>query len=168
MPTQATLCYLLFIATVISASTPTSPTEKLTHLHFYFHEVDSGPNSTVVTSATLHHNTTFGDINLFDNTLRVGPQPDSTLIGGAQGMGVHAALDGSQGLTAINFFFTAGEYNGSSLATLGVIKKSGPSDRNIIGGTGKFRFARGYMLSKLVNSTATTIVVEFDMYIMHF
>lgn len=83
-------------------------------------------------------------------------------------MGVHAALDGSQGLTAINFFFTATEYNGSSLATLGMIKASGPSDRCIVGGTGKFRFARGYMLSKLVNSTATSIVVEFDMYIMHF
>ncbi|KAJ4776156.1 Dirigent protein [Rhynchospora pubera] len=171
MSTKATLALcLLFIATLslITTSRPDSPKEKLTHLHFYFLEVESGPNATVVTSITLHRNTTFGDINVFDNTLRVGPQPDSALIGGAQGMGVHAALDGSQGLTAINFFFTAGEYNGSSLATLGVIKASGPSERSIVGGTGKFRFARGYMLSKLVNSTATSLVVEFDMYFTHF
>ncbi|KAJ4802277.1 Dirigent protein [Rhynchospora pubera] len=169
MSTKATLALcLLFIATLITTSKPDSPKEKLTHLHFYFHEVESGPNATLVTSITLHRNTTFGDINVFDNTLRVGPQPDSALIGGAQGMGVHAALDGSQGLAAINFFFTAGEYNGSSLATLGVIKASGPSERSIVGGTGKFRFARGYMLSKLVNSTATSLVVEFDMYFTHF
>ncbi|KAJ3681444.1 hypothetical protein LUZ60_015933 [Juncus effusus] len=171
MSTPSSFLSLFLIATMIipAISTPVSPEEKSTHLHFFFHEIESGPNTTVVKSATLNLNSTFGDINVFDNTLRTGPQPDSPLIGRAQGMGVHAAQDGSQGLTIINFFFTAGDYKDSSLATLGVIKASGPSDRNIVGGTGKFRFARGYMVSKLVNSssTATSIVVEFDMYLLH-
>jgi Dirigent-like protein len=84
MSIQASLHLLLFAAALINLAMPTSPKEKLTHLHFYFHEVDSGPSATVVASVTLHRSSTFGDINLFDNTLRVGPEPDSALLGGAQ------------------------------------------------------------------------------------
>ncbi|KAJ3681443.1 hypothetical protein LUZ60_015932 [Juncus effusus] len=168
MSTLSVLLSLLFLSMITTAiPTNISPKEESTHLHFYFHEIFAGPNATLVKSATLNLNSTFGDINVFDNALRTGPQPDSALIGRAQGIGVHAAQDGSQGLAIINFIFTAGEYKDSSLSTMGVLKASGQSDRNIVGGTGKFRFARGYMLSKLVDSTATSLVVVFDMYFMH-
>lgn len=102
---------------------------------------------------------------MFDNALREGPDPASRLIGRAQGFAVHASLDESGGLTAINFVFSDyGEYSGSALATLGHISALGPSERSIVGGTGKLRFARGYMSSKLISSTDTSIVVVFDMY----
>jgi hypothetical protein len=109
---------------------------------------------------------TFGDLNVFDNALREGPDPAaSRLIGRAQGIGVHASLDESGGLTAINFVFSDyGEFSGSTLATMGHFTVSGPSERSIVGGTGKLRFARGYMTSKLLSSTDTSIVVVFDMY----
>ncbi|CAD6261854.1 unnamed protein product [Miscanthus lutarioriparius] len=141
--------------------------EKLTHLHFYFHEVNAGaPNATVVNVASLHKNTsTFGDLNVFDNALREGPDPASRLIGRAQGIGVHASLDESGGLTTIDFVFSDyGKYSGSTLATQGHFIVSGPSERSIVGGTGKLQFARGYMISKLLSSTDTSIVVVFDMY----
>jgi hypothetical protein len=165
--------------------------EKLTHLHFYFHEVNAGaPNATVVNVASLHkyapssgaahacifhpvlkpldpcrNASTFGDLNVFDNALREGPDPASRLIGRAQGIGVHASLDESGGLTAIDFVFSDyGKYSGSTLATIGHFTVSGSSERSIVGGTGKLRFARGYLTSKLLSSTDTSIVVVFDMY----
>ncbi|KAG8066612.1 hypothetical protein GUJ93_ZPchr0004g40401 [Zizania palustris] len=153
------LCLLLIICHAADA--------ELTHLHFYFHEIDAGtPNATVVNIASLHRNSsTFGDVNVFDNALREGSDPASRLIGRAQGLAVHASLDESGGLTAINFVFSDyGAYSGSTLATLGHISASGPSERSIVGGTGELRFARGYMSSRLLSSTDTSIVVVFDMY----
>ncbi|XP_037456460.1 pterocarpan synthase 1-like [Triticum dicoccoides] len=137
------------------------------HLHFYFHEVNAGtPNATVLNVASLHRNSsTFGDLNVFDNALRAGPDPASRLVGRAQGLALHASLDESGGLTAITFAFSDyGAYSGTTLATLGHIGVSGPAERSIVGGTGKLRFARGYMVSSLLSSTDTSIVVVFDMY----
>ncbi|BAS91514.1 dirigent protein 2 [Oryza sativa Japonica Group] len=154
------LCLLpIIVCSVVDA--------ELTHLHFYFHEVDAGtPNATVVNVASLHRNSsTFGDVNVLDNALREGPDPASRLIGRAHGLAVHASLDETGGLTAINFVFSDyGAYSGSTLATQGHFITTGPSERSIVGGTGKLRFARGYMTSKLLSSTDTAIVVVFDMY----
>ncbi|AQK47016.1 Disease resistance response protein-like [Zea mays] len=151
---------------------------KLTHLHLYFHEVDAGaPNATIVNVSSLHillrawwlwlprqagarRRSPFGDVNVFDNELREGPDPASRLIGRAQGFAVNASLDGSSILSAIDFVFS-----GSTLTTQGQFDPAGgPSERSIVGGTGKLRFARGYMTSRLLSSTNTTIVVVFDMY----
>ncbi|CAN6236584.1 unnamed protein product [Urochloa humidicola] len=156
---------VLLLACCVAASAAAD--EALTHLHFYFHEVNAGaPNATVVNVASLHRNaSTFGDVNVFDNALREGPDPASRLIGRAQGVAVHASLDESGGLTAIDFVFSDyGDYSGSTLATLGHLSVSGPSERSIVCGTGRLRFARGYMTSKLLSSTDTSIVVVFDMY----
>ena len=117
---------LLLLACSVAAD------EALTHLHFYFHEVDGGvPNATVVNVASLHRNaSTFGDLNVSDNAQREGPDPASRLVGRAQGIGV------SGGLMAIVFAFSDyGEYSGSTLATLGHLTVSGPSERSIVGGT---------------------------------
>nr|CAB3461084.1 unnamed protein product [Digitaria exilis] len=165
----AARCPFLVLALLLACSCATKSTDgDLIHLHFYFHEVDAGtPNATVVNVASLHSKnaSTFGDVNVFDNALREGPDPSSRLIGRAQGLAAHASLDESGGLTAIDFVFSDyGEYSGSTLATLGRISASGPSERSIIGGTGRLRFARGYMTSRLLRSTDTTIVVVFDMY----
>lgn len=163
----AARCSLLTLSVLLILGAAAAADEELTHLHFYFHEVDAGtPNATVVNVASLHRNSsTFGDVNVFDNALREGPDPSSRLIGRAQGLAAHASLDESGGLTSINFVFSDdGEYSGSTLATLGHISVSGPSERSIVGGTGKLRFARGYMVSKLLSSTDTSIVVVFDMY----
>ncbi|KAM0891780.1 hypothetical protein ACQ4PT_026163 [Festuca glaucescens] len=139
---------------------------QATHLRFYVHEVDVGTNATVVNVASLHRNSSkFGDVNVFDNMVREGPDPASRLIGRAQGLAVHASLDGRSGLVAINFVFSDyGGYSGSALTTQGPMGESGVWEQSIVGGTGKLRFARGYMVSDLVASTNTSIVVVFDCY----
>ncbi|RZR99565.1 hypothetical protein BHM03_00029132 [Ensete ventricosum] len=147
-----------------------SADDKFTHLHFYFHEKDSGPNATLVTAVEPPKNSTtsFGSIVVYDNVLRERDDPASALIGRAQGIGAITALDGGSGLAAMNLVFTAGEYNGSTLALLGRFVAGAVSERGIVGGTGRFRLARGYSLSKVVSSTTAAVVAEFDVYIPGF
>nr|CAE03596.1 OSJNBa0087O24.19 [Oryza sativa Japonica Group] len=169
------LCLLpIIVCSVVDA--------ELTHLHFYFHEVDAGtPNATVVNVASLHRVCTTCVMAYVQHVLqelvdvrrreRVGQR-----AAGGAGPGVAADREGARPrgarvagrdgrLTAINFVFSDyGAYSGSTLATQGHFITTGPSERSIVGGTGKLRFARGYMTSKLLSSTDTAIVVVFDMY----
>ncbi|KAF8769192.1 hypothetical protein HU200_006695 [Digitaria exilis] len=164
---SSSVALMMLLITCCAVAAAAGDDHELTHLHFYFHEVNAGePNASVVNVASLHKNgSTFGDVNVFDSALREGPSPASRLIGRAQGIGVHASLDESGGLTATDIVFSDyGEYSGSTLSTTGHFNVSGPSERSIVGGTGKLRFARGYMISELLSSTDTGIVVVFDLY----
>ncbi|URE32737.1 disease resistance response protein 206 [Musa troglodytarum] len=93
----------------------------------------------------------------------------SKLIGRAQGLSAQASLDGTALLTAINFVFTEGKYNGSSLAILGrFVPDVSGTERSIVGGTGKFRMARGYTVGNVYIWTASYFVLELDAYIVHY
>jgi Dirigent-like protein len=56
---------------------------KKDHLHFYFHEILSGPNATVLVSVMAPNSTSFtrGAISVIDDMLREGQDDNSTLIG---------------------------------------------------------------------------------------
>jgi Dirigent-like protein len=53
------------------------------HLHFYFHEIITGPNSTILRSVPAPNSTEFthGAIAVIDDMLREGKDDNSTLIG---------------------------------------------------------------------------------------
>ncbi|WVZ87600.1 hypothetical protein U9M48_034211 [Paspalum notatum var. saurae] len=105
---------------------------------------------------------TFGNLKVFDNALREGADPSSTLIGRARGLGVFASLDNSGGVTTIEFVFSNyGNYSGSTLATLGHLAFPG-SERSIVGGTGVLRFARGYFTTEIISSTSDYLVALID------
>ncbi|XP_065009011.1 dirigent protein 2-like [Musa acuminata AAA Group] len=144
--------------------------QKTTHLHFYFHETVRGPDATSIVVASLHKNSsTFGDIHVFDNALRESADPSSKLIGRAQGLATSSSLTDLSALTAINLVFTAGELNGSTLSLFGRVEGvTGPDDRSIVGGSGLFRLARGFALSRTVNISSTGYIVEFDVYVKHY
>ncbi|URE32744.1 disease resistance response protein 206 [Musa troglodytarum] len=120
----------------------------MTHLHFFFHGRFAGPNATAVlvavppgTNATFN---TFGAVIVLDDPLRDGPEASSKLIGKAQGLTAQASQEGTYLLMVVNFVFKAGKYNGSSLAILGrFVPDVSGTERSIVGGTGKFRMARG-------------------------
>ncbi|KAJ3697444.1 hypothetical protein LUZ61_001149 [Rhynchospora tenuis] len=140
---------------------------KKTYLHFYLHEILSGPNATVLTVVNPSNNTTsltFGAIAVFDDMLREGPDDNSTLIGRAQGLVGAVGRDGSLE-TMINFVFTEGKYNGSTLALYGRVVLGVTIERPVIGGTGMFRMATGYSLAKPIVASATKLVYEFDVYV---
>ncbi|XP_042400202.1 dirigent protein 22-like [Zingiber officinale] len=139
---------------------------RFLHLNFYLHEINPGvPNSTMIFVVNEHRSSGFGSVLIFDNVFRVGVQPDSPLLGREQGLGVGSNLQVYSGITALEFIFTTGRYNGSSFAVFGTVTGGAISDRTIIGGTGRFRMARGYILGRVAATTNTTTTWEMNAYI---
>ncbi|KAJ4805426.1 Dirigent protein [Rhynchospora pubera] len=141
---------------------------EMTHLHFYFHEILSGPNATVLTVVNPSNNTslTFGKIVVVDDLLLEGLDENSKLIGRAQGLVGAVGKDGSLE-TLLNFVFTEGKYNGSTISIYGRVEIGVTIERPVVGGTGMFRMTTGYTLAKPVVFTATKVVNEFDVYLWH-
>ncbi|KAL2490023.1 Dirigent protein 23 [Forsythia ovata] len=87
--------------------------EKLNKLHFYFHDTISGKNPTAVKVAesniTSQSPTFFGIVSIADDPLTVGPEPDSKIVGRAQGMYCLASLEELGLLMTFNFVFSDGE-----------------------------------------------------------
>ncbi|KAG6539003.1 hypothetical protein ZIOFF_004155 [Zingiber officinale] len=146
------LLLFLFVAAVAAAS---SNPNGYMHLRFYNHEriLGSGPSATVVYAVQRRDSNSgagFGNVIVYDNLLRSGVETDSPIVGRNQGMGVGSSLAENSGLTNFQLVFTAGKYNGSSLALQGLFPVAPLGtvfERAITGGTGKFRLARGYLLT---------------------
>ncbi|XP_047065589.1 dirigent protein 7-like [Lolium rigidum] len=148
--------------------------EKLKHIHLYMHETFSGENATegAMLPSPFGANATFGSVGVFDNELRTGRTRDSPLVARYQGIIVATgvakgpALEGRMSVASI--LFIAGEYNGSKLSLEGpMIGFQGTAERSIVGGSGKFRMARGYYLLKLLGLTSpNSAVSEIDFYVL--
>ncbi|KAJ9559198.1 hypothetical protein OSB04_013812 [Centaurea solstitialis] len=145
--------------------------EKISHLHFYFHNIASGDHPTAVevvkAPATNTSDSFFGFVVMIDDPLTVGPERTSKIVGRAQGLYASADLDELGFLMVLNYVFVEGKYNGSTLSILGrnqII--STMREMPIVGGTGIFRFARGYALAKthFVNMSNRDAIVEYNMF----
>ncbi|XP_057964019.1 dirigent protein 23-like [Malania oleifera] len=148
---------------------------KASNLHFYFHDIVSGENQTAVKVAqstiTDKSVTLFGLIMMFDDPLTVGPEPSSELVGRAQGIYGSTGIDQLGLLMTMNLFFTDGKYNGSTLAVVGRNVVMTPlREMPVVGGTGVFRFARGFATAKTYYRNLTTgdAVVEFNVMVLHY
>ncbi|KAI9077324.1 hypothetical protein K1719_040768 [Acacia pycnantha] len=179
---------LIFLFTYLAAAKPTgfsrilSPSslglrkEKLTHLHFYFHDIVSGQNLTAVKVAealmTNTSSTGFGKVSVADEPLTTGPELGSKLVGRAQGIYASAAQDETALLMVLNFVFTEGKYNGSYLSLLArnPISSMGLREMPIVGGSGLFRFARGFAQAKtyIFDLKTSNAVVEYNIYVLHY
>ncbi|KAJ1433004.1 Dirigent protein [Sesbania bispinosa] len=149
--------------------------EKLSHLHFYFHDILSGTKPTAVKVAeaqmTNTSSTLFGLVTMADDPLTVGPEPDSKLVGKAQGIYGSAGQHELGLLMVMNLAFTDGKYNGSTLSLLGRnMPLSTVREMPIVGGSGAFRFARGYALAKThtIDLKTGDAVVEYNVYVFHY
>ncbi|KVH90595.1 Plant disease resistance response protein [Cynara cardunculus var. scolymus] len=150
--------------------------EKLSHFRFYFHDIVSGPTPTAIriVEATRTNRTAatgFGDISMIDNPLTIGPERTSRLVGRAQGMYTSASLNEMGLLMAMNFVFVEGKYNGSTLSILGRNPvMSTVREMPVVGGSGLFRFSRGYVLASTYsfNMSNGDAVVEFNAYVLHY
>ncbi|XP_059651162.1 dirigent protein 23-like [Cornus florida] len=151
--------------------------QKLSHktkLHFYFHDIVSGKNPTAMRVAQSNiidkSPTFFGLVIMADDPLTAGPEPTSEIIGRAQGLHGVAALDEFSLLMTMNFHFTNGKYNGSTLAVLGrnqVLNLY--REMSIVGGSGVFRLARGIATAKThsFNITSGDAIVEYNVIVLH-
>nr|WFV34445.1 dirigent [Lilium regale] len=160
---------LLLLLLAATTSFAVLATAKKTQLQFYVHVINSGPNATTAVVAGLNKTSSaFGNIDVYDNILRVGTDPSSAIIGRIQGIDAQASL-GSPAVTAVyNFVFTGGAYNGSTLGMMGYHIMSQPTwEQSVIAGTGQFRLARGYAIAQLVSYTPAYIVINFNAYVLH-
>ncbi|GAB4835131.1 Dirigent protein 19 [Ancistrocladus abbreviatus] len=147
--------------------------EKLTQFRAYWHDVVSGrnPTSVPVINPPMNTSTFFGGMSMIDNALTEGPEMSSKLIGRAQGFYASASQEEVGLLMAMNFAFMEGKYNGSTITVLGrntVFSKV--REMPVIGGTGLFRFARGYVQARTHSLDLNTgdATVEYTCYVMHY
>ncbi|XP_042400822.1 pterocarpan synthase 1-like [Zingiber officinale] len=153
-------------------STASGDEYQYQHLHLHLHERNLGaPNGTMVYAVELRreapYGNGFGNIIVFDNVLRETAEPASPAIGMEQGFGVGSSLAQNSGLTMLELVFTAGRYGRSSLSVFGTLRSTeGASERAIVGGSGEFRLARGYVLSRVGGGTNETLIWELDAYIL--
>ncbi|XP_061358465.1 dirigent protein 16-like [Gastrolobium bilobum] len=86
----------------------------------------------------------FGTITVIDDILTSQPELGSQIIGKAQGVYVASSADGTRQMMAFTALFEGGEY-GDSLNFYGLYKiGSTMSQLSVIGGTGKFKNAKGF------------------------
>ncbi|KAI9152943.1 hypothetical protein LWI28_003380 [Acer negundo] len=159
----------------ISPSSLGHKKEKLTHLHFYFHDIITAKNPTAVQVAeaamTNTSSTLFGAVFILDDPLTVAPELTSKMVGRAQGIYASASQSDLGLLMVLNFAFTEGKFNGSNLSVLGRNAVfSGIREMPIVGGSGVFRFSRGYVQAKTHTFDIKTgnAVVEYNVYVFHY
>ncbi|MQM14788.1 hypothetical protein Taro_047724 [Colocasia esculenta] len=150
-------------------------TEKTTHLQLYFHELNFGPDATVIRVAqaptTDKFVTAFGAVNIVDDMMKAGPDTTSRLVGRFQGVFVPASQTEFAALAMANVVFVDGTYNGSSLTILGRNSIFATvREMPIVGGSGHFRLARGYALLKTrVNDPNTgLVIVQYNVTVVHY
>ncbi|XP_066337420.1 dirigent protein 1-like [Miscanthus floridulus] len=156
-----------------------------THLHFYMHDQYTGENPTAAlivpgrpslsnSSATTTVSSDgdpaprrFGDVAVMNNALTEGPERGSPRVGTAQGFTVRVADRGSVNALSMHLVMEAGEHAGSSLVVSGRVDTDlAVRESVIVGGTGRFRGARGYALSRSFDyDLAKGGVVEIDVYL---
>ncbi|CAE5960212.1 unnamed protein product [Arabidopsis arenosa] len=146
--------------------------EKLTHFKVYWHDILSGPNPTsIMIQPPVTNSSYFGAISMIDNALTAKVPMNSTVLGQAQGFYAGAAQKELGFLMAMNFAFKTGKYNGSTIAILGRnTAMSEVREMPIVGGSGLFRFARGYVeaRTKWINLKNGDATVEYSCYVLHY
>ncbi|KAG9138261.1 hypothetical protein Leryth_001463 [Lithospermum erythrorhizon] len=144
------------------------PLRKMTRLHFYFHDVVDGKHPTAVRIAGPKN--AFTTTAIVDDPLTEGPDPSSRIIGRAQGLYAIASEDSASLMMAINLAFMEGKYNGSTVSIFGRNPfLEAEREMPIVGGSGLFRFARGYARAKTVKYVPSTgdAIVEYNVYVLH-
>lgn len=149
--------------------------EKLSHLRFFFHDIVSGRSPTAIRVAeaptTKNSSTGFGAVVMMDDPLTAGPELGSKLVGKAQGIYASASQTELGLLMVLNYAFVEGKYNGSTLSVLGRNTVfSTVREMPIVGGSGLFRFARGYARARThkIDMYTGDAVVEYNVYVLHY
>jgi hypothetical protein len=160
------LCSVLVAAVLVTTGLAPRPVSAATaHLHFYMHDVLTGPSPTAVQvlNGPKGH---FGDTVVIDDVLTQGTSRSSDTVGRAQGHYIWASTGNPELLVTMNVVLTSGPYAGSSVTVVGR-DDIGAALRElpVVGGTGQFRMARGYVLWKTVSLDHPNAVLELDVFV---
>lgn len=142
------------------------------HVRAYMHDGYSGPSPTAAlivngTGAPVMTGVRFGDTVVMDDVLTEGPSRASRVVGRAQGLYVTASLQPGDPamLLAMNVLLT--DYDrGSSVTVVGRNEVMAPvRELAVVGGTGRFRMATGYVLWKTASWKGQNAVLELDIFV---
>ncbi|CAL5092176.1 unnamed protein product [Urochloa decumbens] len=144
------------------------------HLHLFMHDGYTGPRPTAVlvvngTGAPVMSGVRFGDTVVMDDVLTEGPSRGSRPVGRAQGTYVTASMEEGRPamLLSMNVVLTDyAPYTGSTVAVMGRNDITEPvRELAVVGGTGRFRMATGYVLWKTASWRGKNAVLELDIYL---
>ncbi|MED6163502.1 hypothetical protein PIB30_080539 [Stylosanthes scabra] len=143
-------------------------------LEFYWQDIVGGSNATAINVvqplAKWAQTTLFGEIRVLDNPLTSEPSLSSKVLGRVQGIYVGESQTEPVLFMAGTLVFYEGRFNGS---TIHIIARNVVLDKvrenTIVGGTGVFRFAKGYAEARTVTYNAKTgdSTVQYDVYVYH-
>lgn len=106
-----------------------------------------------------------------DDPLTVGPNPRSKQVGRAQVIYSAASRNEIGLLMVVNYVFTQGKFNRSTISELGRnAVLSAIREMPIVGGSGVFRFAHGYAQARThtFDLKSGDAVVEYNVYVFHY
>ncbi|XP_009596486.1 dirigent protein 22 [Nicotiana tabacum] len=148
---------------------------KETRMTVYFQDWSGGPNATVL-QITGHQNgplsfAKFGSVFVTDDPITEAFDKNSAEIARAQGIYVTSALDGTISHVLISIIFTIEEYKGSTLEIQGASPQfERVREVAVVGGTGKFRLARGYATFETIHFDLAVhyVVIQCNVTVLHY
>ncbi|CAL5034259.1 unnamed protein product [Urochloa decumbens] len=144
------------------------------HLHVFMHDGYTGPRPTAVlvvngTGAPVMSGVRFGDTVVMDDVLTEGPSRGSRPVGRAQGTYVTASMEEGRPAMLLSMNVVLSDYapyTGSTVAVMGRNDITEPvRELAVVGGTGRFRMATGYVLWKTASWRGKNAVLELDIYL---
>ncbi|KAJ0810398.1 putative dirigent protein [Helianthus annuus] len=147
---------------------------RISNFRFYGHIIFGGPNATVVNVVPPRVNVkkrSYGLVNMMDIPLTKTPESGSKLLGRVQGIDGRAWHEKLVQLMAMNIVFFTKKYNGSTLTLLGRNPMSDEvREMPVVGGSGLFRFARGYLQASTysVDFQTRDNVIEYIVHVFHY
>jgi hypothetical protein len=144
-------------------------------MRLFMHDVLTGPGATAVgvvngTGPVVlggEPPLRFGHVVMIDDVLTEGANPLSRPLGSAQGFYAFASMHGPAVLLCMNVVLTAGPYSGSTFTVIGRDNIVEPlRELSVVGGTGRFRMATGYVLWRTSSwELKKNAVLELDVFV---
>ncbi|WJX48931.1 hypothetical protein P8452_35428 [Trifolium repens] len=146
------------------------------HFRFYWQDIVGGNNATsigILPSLPKFNNSfsAFGLVRIIDNALTLTPNLTSKLLGRAQGIYAATSQTELDFLMIQNFALLQGKYNGSVITILGRnVANNKVRELPVIGGTGVFRFAKGYAeaTTHYLDTKTGDATTEYNVYVTHY
>lgn len=169
---MAVTSHAVLVLLVLTCTAPLALLQAAdTHLHFFLHDVLSGTNPTAVqvikgpAATGAIPGVSFGDTTVIDDALTEASSATSAPVGRAQGFYMMSSQSGLVLMMCVNLLLTTGDYNGSTIAVIGRDDVMATvRELSVVGGTGRFRMATGYVLWKTSSMNGADATVELDVY----
>ncbi|KEH28831.1 disease resistance-responsive, dirigent domain protein [Medicago truncatula] len=139
--------------------------QNASHFRFYWQDIVAGDNAAsfdIISSLPDYNKTSvFGLVKIIDNPLTLGPQLSSKLVGRAQGIYASISQTVLNFLMIMNFALFEGKKN---------VANNKVREMPVIGGSGVFRFAKGYAEASTYSSDPNTgdATIEYNVYVSHY